>query len=227
MNLWKVWIHARARTHARVFVWRTHAHAIGVRYHTACLALSRPCFVSCSASVSSHSDPSPVVCTCMHARDLPLCHGCAALGFASWQRALIARAGQSTTLEHGVDKDGDTLRIVTQDLRGTSQLELPLSGSDVAADDGDNGARVHRAATIERGLKPSVVVTERYPHEREPYSICRRTLQPDGRMCIEVQKRTGERTHISRPLFFYLVATSLVPPRFGRVRPLVPHVSTY
>lgn len=218
-------------TCARVFVWRTHAHAIGVRYHTACLGLPTTmlCFIQCFRLIpqrSSHSDPSPVVCTCMHARDLPLCYGGAALGFASWQRALIARAGQSTTLEHGVDKDGDTLRIVTQDLRGTSQLELPLSGSDVAADDGDNGARVHRAATIERGLKPSVVVTERYPHEREPYSICRRTLQPDGRMCIEVQKRTGERTHILRPLF-YLVATSPVPPRFDRVRPLVPRGSTY
>jgi hypothetical protein len=118
----------------------------------------------------------------------------AALGFASWQRALIARAGQSTILEHGIDKNGDTLRIVTQDLRGTSQLELPLSGSDVAANDGDGGARVHRAVAIERGAKPSVVVTERFPHEREPYSICRRTLQPDGRMCIEVQKRTGVHT---------------------------------
>lgn len=116
----------------------------------------------------------------------------AALGFASWQRALIARAGQSTTLEHGVDEHGDTLRIVTQDLRGTSQLELPLSGGDVSANDGDGGARVCRSATIERGAKPSVVVTERFPHEREPYSICRRTLQADGRMCIDVTKRTGK-----------------------------------
>jgi len=115
-----------------------------------------------------------------------------ALGFASWQRALIARAGQSTTLEHGVDEHGDTLRIVTQDLRGTSQLELPLSGGDVSANDGDGGARVCRSATIERGAKPSVVVTERFPHEREPYSICRRTLQADGRMCIDVTKRTAK-----------------------------------
>ena len=118
----------------------------------------------------------------------------AALGFASWQRALIARAGQSTTLEHAVDsQQGDTLRIVTQDLRGTSQLELPLSGGDVAANDGDGGARVCRAATIEgSGAKPSLIVTERFPNEREPYSTCRRTLQPDGRMCIDVTKRTSK-----------------------------------
>lgn len=117
-----------------------------------------------------------------------------ALGFASWQRALIARAGQSTTLEHAVDsQQGDTLRIVTQDLRGTSQLELPLSGGDVAANDGDGGARVCRAATIEgSGAKPSLIVTERFPNEREPYSTCRRTLQPDGRMCIDVTKRTSK-----------------------------------
>ena len=146
-------------TCARVFVWRTHAHAIGVRYHTACLGL--PTTISLLHTVLP-SHPTALIPQRSLSRRLHV-HACArppsllrgrSLGFASWQRALIARAGQSTTLEHGVDKDGDTLRIVTQDLRGTSQLELPLSGSDVAADDGDNGARAHRAATIERGLKP-------------------------------------------------------------------------
>jgi hypothetical protein len=52
----------------------------------------------------------------------------AALGFASWQRALISRAGQTYVLEQSRDEQGDTLKIVTQDLRGTSELELPLSG---------------------------------------------------------------------------------------------------
>lgn len=116
----------------------------------------------------------------------------AALGFASWQRALISRAGQTHVLEHDKDKkEGDTLRILTQDLRGTSELTLPLSGTDVAANDGDGGARVCRSASIERGSKPALVVTERFPNEREPFSVCRRTLQPDGRMRIDVTKRTA------------------------------------
>lgn len=88
----------------------------------------------------------------------------AALGFSSWQRAIISHAGQSYTLEQG---PGDTLRIVTQDLRGTSQLELPLSGKAVAADDGDNGARVWRSAYI-KGSPPAVVVTERARHAQIP-----------------------------------------------------------
>ena len=106
---------------------------------------------------------------------------CAALGFSSWQRAIISHAGQSYTLEHGSGDQGDTLKIVTHDLRGTSELELPLSGKAVAANDGDNGARVHRSAFI-KGSPPAVIVTERFPDQSEPYSICKRTLQPDGRM---------------------------------------------
>jgi hypothetical protein len=113
-----------------------------------------------------------------------------ALGFNSWQRAVISHAGQSYTLEPGRDGGGDTLRIITQDLRGTSELELPLSGKSVSADDGDNGARVCRSAYV-KGSPPAVVITERFPDEREPYSVCRRTIQPDGRMCIDVTKRTA------------------------------------
>jgi len=118
-----------------------------------------------------------------------------ALGFASWQRALISRAGQSYVLEVTPNREGKaddgTLRIITEDLRGKTELALPLSGQDVPADDGDGGARVCRAASVETGRTPAVVVTERFPNEREPYSICRRTLQPDGRMCIDVKKRTA------------------------------------
>ena len=84
----------------------------------------------------------------------------AALGFSSWQRAIISHAGQSYTLEQGTGSQGDTLRIVTQDLRGHSTLELPLSGKAVAANDGDNGARVCRQAYI-KGSPPAVIVTER------------------------------------------------------------------
>ena len=114
----------------------------------------------------------------------------AALGFGAWQRALIARAGQSYVLEHGMGENGDTLKIVTQDLRGKSQLELPLSGKPVSANDGDNGAKVNRAAFI-KGSPPAVIVTEKFPGDSEPYSVCRRTIQPDGRMCIHVTKRTA------------------------------------
>ena len=53
-----------------------------------------------------------------------------ALGFAAWQRALITRAGQETTLEARCSSNGDELRIVTSDLRGTTQLELPLNGAE-------------------------------------------------------------------------------------------------
>lgn len=53
----------------------------------------------------------------------------AALGFASWQRALVSRAGQSYAIEVEAERSGEhTLKIVTQDLRGTKELKLPLSG---------------------------------------------------------------------------------------------------
>ena len=92
---------------------------------------------------------------------------CTALGFNSWQRAVISHAGQSYTLEPGRDGGGDTLRIITQDLRGTSELELPLSGKSVSADDGDNGARVCRSAYV-KGSPPAVVITERKHHASPP-----------------------------------------------------------
>jgi len=113
-----------------------------------------------------------------------------ALGFSSWQRAIISHAGQSYTLEHGHGEQGDTLKILTQDLRGSSELELPLNGKPVAADDGDNGARVCRSCVV-KGSPPVVVVSESFPGESEPFSVCRRSLQPDGRMCIDVTKRTA------------------------------------
>mmetsp|Transcript_48550 Transcript_48550/g.96791 ORF Transcript_48550/g.96791 Transcript_48550/m.96791 type:complete len:215 (-) Transcript_48550:580-1224(-) len=111
-----------------------------------------------------------------------------ALGFASWQRALISRAGQSTTLEQTRnDKGDDALRIITADLRGTSELELPLSGARVEANDGDGGARVARSARLDRS---AVIVEEHFPGESEPLSVTRRTVEPDGRMRILVTKRT-------------------------------------
>ena len=96
----------------------------------------------------------------------------AGLGFSSWQRAIISHAGQSYTLEHGHGEQGDTLRIMTQDLRGTSELELPLSGRAVFANDGDNGARVCRSAVV-KGSPPCMVVTESAPRTQK-IPVCTR-----------------------------------------------------
>jgi hypothetical protein len=110
-----------------------------------------------------------------------------ALGFPSWQRALICRAGQQYTLETTRSKRGDALRIVTSDLRGRNELELPLNGEGVVADDGDDGARVCRAAKMDRR---SLLVTESFPGDPRPFSECRRTMEADGRMRIDLRKRT-------------------------------------
>lgn len=116
------------------------------------------------------------------------------LHFPRWQRALAKRAGQSYELElrggssDGASLDDATLRIVTSDLRGKSELELPLSGRSVLARDGDGGAEVSRSA---RPLDDHTVeITERYPKEGRPFSVCTRTLTDDGRMLLEVRKRT-------------------------------------
>lgn len=115
------------------------------------------------------------------------------LHFPRWQRVLAKRAGQSYELElrggsDGGSLDDATLRIVTSDLRGKSELELPLSGRSVLARDGDGGAEVSRSA---RPLDDHTVeITERYPKESRPYSVCTRTLTDDGRMILEVRKRT-------------------------------------
>ena len=53
--------------------------------------------------------------------------------------------------------------------------------------DGDGGRTVYRRAQVDRH---AVTVTERFPGDEEPVSICRRTLNPDGRMVIEIKKRT-------------------------------------
>jgi len=109
------------------------------------------------------------------------------LGFGSIQRSLIAKAGQETEILQS--ETGDAVTIVTSDLRGSTSLELPVNGPSIAADDGDGGARVLRAAKVERG---AVVVTETLQGEREPLSVCKRKLGPDGRMVVDVRKRTPE-----------------------------------
>jgi len=127
------------------------------------------------------------------------------LAFPRWQRALAARAGQQYLLQlKGGSVDGDsldnaTLRIVTSDMRGKSELELPLSGRGVVSRDGDGGA------AVERVVRPvddrTVEITERFPHDRDPYSVCTRTLTSDGRMLLTVKKRTPRGTMASMRAF--------------------------
>ena len=115
------------------------------------------------------------------------------LSFPKWKRALAARAGQQYLLQlkggssDSASLDNATLRIVTSDLRGRSELELPLSGRGVRAKDGDDGAEVERVARPKG--EGTVEITERYPRESTPYSVCTRSLTKDGRMLLEVRTR--------------------------------------
>ena len=109
----------------------------------------------------------------------------AGLGINRAKRAALRLAGQ----EYELLADASALTIVTKDLRGHSALKLPLGGRGVVAHDGDNGAAVRRAVSV---LRDAVVVTETLVGESHPLSVCRRTLQRDGRMRIDISKRTPE-----------------------------------
>lgn len=122
------------------------------------------------------------------------------LGFGGFTRALLTKAGQEQEILHG---EQGTLRIVTNDLRGSSTLELPLCGTPVQANDGDHGTKVCRHASIEGR---NVVITERVPAEKEPLSVCVRSLRADGRMCIDVRKRTADNQWASMSTIFTKVA---------------------
>jgi len=115
------------------------------------------------------------------------------LSFPKWQRALAARAGQSYVLQLKGGSTNDsldkaTLRIETRDMRGTSALELPLDGQAVKSRDGDGGAEVMRAARLNG---QDLEITETFARESRPYSVCKRTVTDDGRMLLEVKKRTA------------------------------------
>lgn len=109
------------------------------------------------------------------------------LGFGSLQRALIAKAGQETEIVETAGGEG--IKIVTTDLRGSTELELPVDGPGVVAHDGDGGATVCRSATLEKG---DLIVTETLNGERKPLSVCKRKLSSDGRMIVDVVKRTPQ-----------------------------------
>jgi len=120
------------------------------------------------------------------------------LGFNAIQRAAVLRAGQVQVIA----KKGDMLHIVTKDVRGSSELVLPLDGGPVRGE-GDNKLPVNYRAFREGG---ALVITETAAAgpdaEREPLSICRRTLQADGRMCIDVCKKTPQGDMVSMRVVF-------------------------
>ena len=109
----------------------------------------------------------------------------AGLGINRAKRAALRLAGQ----EYELLADASALTIVTKDLRGHSALKLPLGGRGVVSHDGDDGATVRRAVSV---LRDAVVITETLVGESQPLSICRRTLQRDGRMRIDISKRTPD-----------------------------------
>ena len=126
----------------------------------------------------------------------------AGLGINRAKRAALRLAGQ----EYELLADKSALTIVTKDLRGHSALKLPLDGRGVVANDGDDGAAVRRAVRV---LTDALVMTETLVGESKPLSVCRRTLQRDGRMRMDISKRTPDGQTVSMAA----IATRARPPR--------------
>ena len=121
------------------------------------------------------------------------------LGFNPLQRAAVLRAGQVQVIA----KKAGRLHIVTRDIRGSSELVLPLDGGAVAGE-GDNKRPVRYRAFREGGalvVKETAAGTGGAEGEVE-LSICRRTLSADGRMCIDVRKRTPQGDMVSMRVVF-------------------------
>ena len=125
----------------------------------------------------------------------------AGLGINRAKRAALRLAGQ----EYELLADTSALTIVTKDLRGHSALKLPLNGRGVVAHDGDDGAAVRRAVSV---LRDAIVMTEQ-DLAGQVLSVCRRTLQRDGRMRMEISKRTPDGQTVSMAA----IATRARPPR--------------
>ena len=120
-------------------------------------------------------------------------------GFNPLQRAAVLRAGQVQVIA----KKAGRLHIVTRDIRGSSELVLPLDGGAVAGE-GDNKRPVRYRAFREGGalvVKETAAGTGGAEGEVE-LSICRRTLSADGRMCIDVRKRTPQGDMVSMRVVF-------------------------
>jgi len=104
-------------------------------------------------------------------------------GFSPLQRAVVLKAGQVQVIRCSTSE----IRVLTRDMRGTSELALPLNRPGVVRADGDGDEAVCRSAFIEGR---DIVITETAAQSGETLSVCRRSLQPDGRMCVDVRKRT-------------------------------------
>ena len=103
-------------------------------------------------------------------------------GFSPLQRAVVLQAGQVQVIACSKDR----LSVLTRDMRGTSELALPLNGPGIVGRDGDGNEAVCRSAFIEG---QDLVITEKMARSGETLSVCRRSIQPDGRMCVDVRKR--------------------------------------
>ena len=111
------------------------------------------------------------------------------MGFSSLQRLAVLKAGQVQVIR----RQDDHLHIITRDMRGTSELVLLLNGPSVRGE-GDGGKSVSRRAFADGN---DLVITETVANEREPLSVCRRSLRDDGKLCVDIKKK--RRTARSRP----------------------------
>ena len=106
------------------------------------------------------------------------------MGFSSLQRLAVLKAGQVQVIR----RQDDHLHIITRDMRGTSELVLPLNGPSVRGE-GDGGKSVSRRAFADGN---DLVITETVANEREPLSVCRRSLRDDGKLCVDIKKKTAD-----------------------------------
>lgn len=133
------------------------------------------------------------------------------MGFNALQRAAVTRAGQVQVIR----RRGKNLHIVSRDIRGTSELVLPLGGKAVEGQGDDPDQPVSRCAFLDRDR--AVVITETVRGESAPYSVCRRSLQPDGRLCVDVKKRAPNGEMVSMRIIYTQVdERGRVPTLSGR-----------
>jgi hypothetical protein len=132
------------------------------------------------------------------------------MGFNALQRAAVLRAGQVQVLR----RVGDSLHIVTRDILGTRELVLPIGGPPVEGE-GDDPLRPVSRCAYEDGER-AVVITETVRGETTPSAICRRSLQPDGRLCVDVKKRAPTGEMVSMRIIFTPVHEGRGGRRVGR-----------
>ena len=129
-------------------------------------------------------------------------HFLKSLGFSPLQRAAVMRAGQVQV----IGRRGDTIHIITRDIRGHSELVLPLDGESVLGE-GDGRRPVRRAAFVDGGALVITETADGAHGSEEPISVCRRYLQADGRMCVDVRKRTPVGDMVSMRVIFSPLAS--------------------